>query len=36
VVVGAGHASLLDTQADVAVSVQAIAQAVDAARTGTH
>ena len=35
VVAGASHQSLLDNQADAAVSSQAITQVVDAARTGT-
>jgi len=34
VVAGASHQSLLDNQADAAVSSQAITQVVDAARTG--
>jgi pimeloyl-ACP methyl ester carboxylesterase len=35
VVAGASHESLLDNQSDAAVSSQAIAQVIDAARTGT-
>ena len=35
VVAGANHESLLDNQSDAAVSGQAIAQVIDAARTGT-
>ena len=35
VVAGASHQSLLDNQPDAVVASQAIAQVVDAARTGT-
>ena len=35
VVAGASHESLLDNQSDAAVPSQAIAQVIDAARTGT-